>query len=194
MDVFVSKDQLERGLEFLNTLYKALESRGHRVDLASTRGHIRSLELDVRETAKRDYHWFRDWSPDRPTLGYVGSIAFGLTLFELTEEVEARYLNGKYVRLSDLPPRRGGYPSSSWTTTHEFATGRLSLRASSPYWRAPWERPWRKSKPFVNRSPRRRSPSSRRVPVRTITGGLRTWREGSRISGSSEADPSVGRA
>lgn len=43
VDVFVSKEQLERGLEFLNTLYKALESRGHRVDLASARGHLRRL-------------------------------------------------------------------------------------------------------------------------------------------------------
>lgn len=77
---------------------------------------------------------------------YVGSVAVGLTLFELTEEVEARYLNGKYVRVSELPPRRGGYPSSSWPTTHEFATGRLALRATSPYWRAPWERQWRESK------------------------------------------------
>jgi hypothetical protein len=61
--------------------------------------------------------------------------------------VDARYLNGKYVRLSDLPPRRGGYPSSSWTTTHEFATGRLALRSTSPYCRAPWEQQWRGSKP-----------------------------------------------
>lgn len=68
-------------------------------------------------------------------------------LFELTAQVEARYLDGKYVRLSDLPPRRGGYPSSSWTTTHEFSMGRLALRASSPYWRAPWERQWSESKP-----------------------------------------------
>jgi hypothetical protein len=28
-----------------------------------------------------------------------------------------------------------------------MATGRLALRASSAYWRAPWERQWRESKP-----------------------------------------------
>jgi hypothetical protein len=147
VDVFVSKDQLERALAFLDTLFKALEARGYRVDLASARGHVRRLELDVREASKRQYHWSRDWGPDRPTLAYVGAVAFGLTLFELSEEVEARYLNGTYVRVSELPPRRGAYPSSSWTSTHEFATGRLALRATSPYWRAPWERQWRESKP-----------------------------------------------
>jgi len=46
-------------------------------------------------------------------LAYVGSLAFGLTLVELTGEVEARYLNGKSVRLGDLPPRRGGYSPRS---------------------------------------------------------------------------------
>jgi hypothetical protein len=62
VDVFVSKDQLERALEPLNTLFKALESRGHRVDLTSARGHVRRLELDVREAPKREYHFSRDWA------------------------------------------------------------------------------------------------------------------------------------
>ena len=147
VDVFVSKEQLERALDFLDALFKALEARGHRVDLGSTRGDLRRLALDVREGAKKEYHWFRDWAPDRPTVANVKTVAFGLTLFELTEEVEARHLNGKYVRLSELPPRRGGYPSSSWTTTHTFATGRLGLRVSSAHARVPWEKQWRESKP-----------------------------------------------
>ena len=148
IDVLVSKDQLERAFAFLDALFKALEARGHRIDFGDFARHSRRVDLEVREAPKRDYHWFRGWSPDRPTLTCIGTVCFGLTLFEPTEEVEARYLDGKYVRLSALPPPpRRGYPSSSWTTTHEFATGRLAFRAFSPYWRAPWEQHWRESRP-----------------------------------------------
>jgi hypothetical protein len=148
-DVFVTKNQLERALGFIDRLFKALESRGHRVDFAPFARQFQRPDLEVREKAKGQHVFWHGWSPDRPTVTYVESVAFGLTLFELTEEVEVRYLDGKYARVSDLPPRppRREYPISSWTTTRDMATGRLALRASSPYWRAPWEGQWRESKP-----------------------------------------------
>jgi hypothetical protein len=148
-DIFVTKKQLERGLGFLDELFKALESRGHRVDFAPFARQFQRPDLEVRENRKGQHIFWQGWSPDRPTVTYVQSVAFGLTLFEPTEEVEVRYLDGKYVRVSDLPPRppRRGYPTSSWTTTRDMATGRLALRATSPYWRAPWEQQWRESKP-----------------------------------------------
>jgi hypothetical protein len=148
-DVFVTEAQLERGLGFLDELFKALESRGHRVDFAPFARQFQRPDLEVREKAKGQHVFWHGWYPDRPTVTYVEAVAFGLTLFELAEEVEVRYLDGKYVRVSDLPqrPPRRGYPVSSWTSTRDMATGRLALRASSPYWRAPWERQWRESKP-----------------------------------------------
>jgi hypothetical protein len=69
----------------------------------------------------------------------------GLTVFEYTEEVEAQQRNGKWVRLSKIPPasgRRRHAQSYHYTSTHEFATGRVALRAYSPYEVVPWERYW----------------------------------------------------
>lgn len=39
---------------------------------------------------------------------YIGTLAIGLTIIEMSEEVEVRYVNGKYIRESDyVPPKRG---------------------------------------------------------------------------------------
>lgn len=54
VDVFVSKDQLERALEFLDTLFKALEGRGHRVALPlreDTFGGSRSTSARLRSAS-----------------------------------------------------------------------------------------------------------------------------------------------
>ena len=77
-----------------------------------------------------------------------GSVAIGLTLIELSENVESRYVNGEYVRLSDyVPKRRDRYVADrGWTSTHDFPTGRLCLQAYSPYPLAQWTQQWRETK------------------------------------------------
>jgi hypothetical protein len=66
----------------------------------------------------------------------------------MSEEVEARYVNGEYVRLSDYVPKRRGRHAldSGWTSKHEFPTGRLCLQAYSPYPHAQWTQQWRETK------------------------------------------------
>ncbi|MCY1536436.1 hypothetical protein D9M68_718950 [compost metagenome] len=79
---------------------------------------------------------------------FVGTVAIGLTLFEMTEELEARYVDGEYIPVSRLPPQkhRQLHPTVNWTTRKDFATGRLCLQAFSPYPLADWTRCWRESK------------------------------------------------
>jgi hypothetical protein len=69
----------------------------------------------------------------RRTVVYIGTVAIGLTVIEMSEEAEARYVNGEYVRLTDyVPKRRGRYAHDhGWTSTHHFPTGRLCLQAYS---------------------------------------------------------------
>ena len=93
----------------------------------------------------------RTLGPDRPTVVYVGSVAIGLTLFELSEEVEVRYVNGKYVRVADVPQpttrrRRWALPERAWTHKRDMPSWRLCLRGSSPYARAKWEKQWREGR------------------------------------------------
>ena len=73
----------------------------------------------------------------------MGTVAIGLTIYEQSENTEVRYLDGAYVPVAKLsPPKRGGYGAASWTTHKELASGRLCLRASSPYHVAEWEQRW----------------------------------------------------
>ena len=66
----------------------------------------------------------------------------------MSKEVEARYVNGEHVRLTDYVPKRRGRHAldSGWTSKHEFPTGRLCLQAYSPYPRAQWTQQWRETK------------------------------------------------
>jgi hypothetical protein len=78
----------------------------------------------------------------------MGTLAIGLTIIEMSEEVEVPYINGKYIREKDyVPPKRRRYWNDhSWTTKKDYPTGRLCLQAYSPYWRAEWKKQWRETK------------------------------------------------
>lgn len=87
------------------------------------------------------------WSPARPTVAFIGTVAFGVTIFEMSENVEVEYQDGKYTRVSELPlkkPRR--YESYSWRSTHDLPSRRLCVQVFSPYSRVSWMRQWRESK------------------------------------------------
>lgn len=79
---------------------------------------------------------------------YIGTVAIGLTVIEMSEEVTVRYVNGKYVREEDyVPPKRGRYASdNTWTTKKQLSSGRLCLQAYSPYARAKWVHRWKETK------------------------------------------------
>jgi hypothetical protein len=81
-----------------------LERRGHRVTLNHVHFGGRP-PVDHRENAKSKLQgWSREtWSPGRITVVDIGAVFFGLTLYEISESVEVRYVDGKYVRLSDEP-------------------------------------------------------------------------------------------
>lgn len=137
-DLTVTKSGLDKALSFANQLFLSLEERGHRVVIAPYGEHFRREAVDEREKPGKSHHYNNLWSPGRPTVVYIGTVAIGLTIIEISEEVEACYVNGEYVRTSDyVPPKRGRYAiDHGWTTKKDFPTGRLCLQAYSPYPRA----------------------------------------------------------
>ncbi|MBE0618856.1 MAG: hypothetical protein IH608_13185 [Proteobacteria bacterium] len=149
VDVFVSKDTLPRALDVVNELFLAFEDRGHTVAFAPRDQYYPRPEVDERLGGGRERHYHTAWSPARPTVVFIGTVAFGLTLFELSEEVEFGYYKGKSVRVEQIPlsSRRGAYSVRTWTHKEDVPSGRLCLRAFSPYSRAPWEQQWREAKP-----------------------------------------------
>jgi hypothetical protein len=149
-DIFVSKDALDRAFAIANDLYLTLEDFGFRVVFAPTDVRMWRSKLDERSVpAKTERYFWKDWQPARPTLVYVGSVAIGLTLFELSEPASARYRDGRYYRIEPSPvPARGR--QRRWEdegTLKDMPSGRLGLQVYSPYPGTSWEQQWRESKP-----------------------------------------------
>jgi hypothetical protein len=154
VDVTASPAGLDKALAFANDLFNALESAGHRVCISSpaenfTRVHIDEHEqLPKKPNSAHAYYYNRLWSPQRPTVVYVGSVAFGLAVVEMSENVEVRYVNGRYVRESDYKPPRASarYVDHSWTTTKDIPCGRLRLVVYAPYRGVSWSILFQESK------------------------------------------------
>lgn len=154
VDVTASMAGLDKALAFANDLFNALESAGHRVCISSpaenfTRVHIDEHEqLPKKPNSEHAYYDNRLWSPQRPTVVYVGSVAFGLAVIEMSENVEVRYVNGRYVRESDYKPPRAParYVDHSWTTSKDIPWGRLRLVVYAPYSGVSWSMSFQESK------------------------------------------------
>jgi len=147
VDLTVTKTGLDKALSFANEMFWSLEASGYRVVIAPHGEHLRREEIDEREKPSKTRRYNNLWSPARETIVYVGTVAIGLTIIEMSEEVEVRYVNGEYVRENDyVPPKRGRNTSDhSWTTKKYLPTGRLCLQAYSPYPRAQWVNLWRET-------------------------------------------------
>jgi hypothetical protein len=145
MDLVVSKDVLPRTLRGAARLFRALENRGHHVVLAPRDQRLNRADVELADPWSRG----RRWSPERPTVVYVGTVAIGLSIFEPTEEAEFRMVDGRHVRVSGRRGSGRGFPGYGFldTQTRYVPAGKLCLRAYSPYGVATWKREWRESKP-----------------------------------------------
>jgi hypothetical protein len=150
VDVTASKACLDKALELANDLFNALESVGHRVVLASSDAQLATHRIDERELASSPREYWQHsglWSPYRPTVVYLGTVAIGLSIIEMSENVTVRYVNGKYIRESDYVAPSSRYGADhSWTTTRELPSGRLRIVVYSPYGSVSWSKQWQETK------------------------------------------------
>ncbi|MDO8768684.1 MAG: hypothetical protein Q7K57_08270 [Burkholderiaceae bacterium] len=151
VDLVVTETLLDRMLAFANSLFQRLEMAGYRVLIAPPDLECRRENVDERETPpKVGYRHDAPSAPLRPTIVVIGTVAIGLTIFEMTEELEAQYIgNSQYVPLTLLTSeqRRFSARHNYWTSKKDYATGRMCLQAYSPYRTAHWVTQWRESKP-----------------------------------------------
>jgi hypothetical protein len=146
VDVTASKAGLDKALAFANDLFNALESAGHPVVLSRVGDYFRRSRIGEHEKmseAQRgnfSYEYEHLWCPEHPTVVYVGSVAFGLAIIEMSESIVLRYLNGKYIRESDSKPAKTAsrHRDYSWTTTKDTPCGRLRLVVYAPYGGVDW--------------------------------------------------------
>jgi hypothetical protein len=141
-DLIVTKQNLDKALSFANCLFLLLEEYGYRVVIAPQGEQLYRAEVDEHEAPRKKNYGYNDlWHPWRCTVVYIGTVAIGLTIIEMSEEVEVRYVNGKYIREKDyIPPKRETH--HTWTTTKDFPTGKLCLQAFSPYQGTKWVKRW----------------------------------------------------
>lgn len=146
VDVTASSSGLDKALAFANDLFNTLERAGHRVLISAPSENFVRTRIDEHEHLAKvqrrqaSYDYNRLWSPQRPTVVYVGSVAFGLAIIEMSESVLLRYVNGKYIRESDYKPGKAAsrYSDHSWTTTKDLPCGRLRLLVYAPYGGVSW--------------------------------------------------------
>ncbi len=148
-DLVVSKTGLDKALTFANQLFLLLEENNHNVIIAPSSALLYRADVDEHEIPRKKRYVYNDlWHPWRVTVVYIGTVAIGLTIIEMSEEAEVRYVNGNYILEKDyIPPKRGRYAHEhTWTTTKDYPTGRLCLQAYSPYQDTQWIKRWQETK------------------------------------------------
>ena len=150
VDVITSKESLDRAIHVANHLFLSFEKRGHEVVIVPHGQNLQRHDIDEREKGgRRNERYYSDiWSPWRPTVAFIGTVGFGVTIFELSENVEVQYHDGKYIRVSELPAKNSRrYELSSWRrSTHDLPSKRFCVQVFSPYPRVTWMRQWREKK------------------------------------------------
>jgi hypothetical protein len=138
-DLTVTAATLDRAIELADTLYKELEKAGASVVLdGANRPDFGELE-DGSHVAYNNL-----WVPRRGSVAYFGEVAIGFAIGELSEVVDARYINGKYVRedSAEAEKARKSRYGHSWTSKQPFATGRLFVIAYAASRYANWQHRW----------------------------------------------------
>jgi hypothetical protein len=148
VDLAVSKTGLEKALSFADALFWQLEDSGHKVVIAAEHERFRRAAVDQHEVPVKNRDYSDLWSPGRSTVVYIGTLALGLTIIELSEAADAKIVNSAYIRLDKAVAERmkAKDPGSWWLTKHDFPSGRLCLQAYCPYWQAEWTKQWREAK------------------------------------------------
>jgi hypothetical protein len=149
-DIVVSAASLDRALEVANLLFLAMQRRGYEVTLAPSDGYYHRPILNHRDIPRGPLAEYGDhgWRPGRLTVVFVGTVAIGLTIYEVSEYVEIERINDRYVRKDTLPPRKQRTPSrTDWVHKEDMPSGRFALRAYSPYSGVSWQQNWREKTP-----------------------------------------------
>jgi len=105
-DIITSKKMANHTIDIANELYLSLETHGHQVKFSPHGRTLWRRTVDEREKVRGGNHDSYLWSPSRPTVAFIGSVAIGLTIYEMTEYVEVQHIDGEYIKIIDLTPQQ----------------------------------------------------------------------------------------
>lgn len=139
VDIITSEKSLDRALEIANTIFLEFYRRSWTMKLEAYNFRFSRPTVDDRPNGGPERYSVSHWSPGRPTILYVGTVAIGLTLIEDSEPTEMARINGEYLPVSVLSKKQ---VASHWITQVDYPSGRFRLRAYSPYNGTTWQREW----------------------------------------------------
>nr|WP_256358699.1 hypothetical protein [Pseudomonas sp. PDM27] len=118
------------------------------VALSDPTTHMGRESVDHREKAPNRYVDPALWQPQRPTVTYVGTVVFCLSIYEISEYVHVKRPDKKYIRMTSLPvsKRRSDFPDG-WMMSADMPSGRICLQVYSPYHGVEWVQRWVEDKP-----------------------------------------------
>lgn len=154
VDITVSQTSLEDAVTFANTLFLALEAKGHRVGLIDRHYYgvwrRRAFGTGERPVQQEEYNPNdRSWAPKRMTVVHIDGHMVGLTLVEVAAPTLLRYVgNSTYVRDADYvaPKGRSRHAADTWTITRDCPTGQLRLVAYAPHCRVDLAEHWQENR------------------------------------------------
>ena len=156
IDMFVTKETLKRALDFASELFLTIEDHGHHVLFQPPSYRQDRSRLKICDEEKT-HEYFEHWNGPAPdTVAIINGVAFGLTIFEVIDEYEARWDPILKTRVRGGPPKvpKPGEPFD-WRYHHSslFPTGRLGLRAYAARPHIKWDFYWREKAPGEFKKP-----------------------------------------
>lgn len=147
-DLIVTETTLNKAASVLKCLVEAACAFGARVAVsASGQGYTR-LKLGNEDGRLARSLMNGDlWNPPKPTVLVFNEAAVGITIYEQTVEKEMVYVDGRFISARDAQQLRRDSKGraaliSSWTSKQHVPSGKLCLRAYSPYCNVAWTRTW----------------------------------------------------
>jgi hypothetical protein len=132
LDIITTPDHLEDSLSLAEKFLARLADYGYHVRLADGESNIVRIRIDTEEvipTKKNDNYYSSLWRPGRNTVAYIGTVAIGLSIVEMKEEVKVNdpynYAHTKTVgsrryRIYTYSPYRYTKLEKAWQDTKEL--------------------------------------------------------------------------
>ena len=132
VDLVTSQEHLEDSIALAQKLFSRLEDYSYRILLANTDDDFVTLKIETDEIPENKKEEYYTNAPSRPrvnTVAYMGTVAIGLTIVEMTELVPTKD-NSFY----------------SYTSTKKVTSRRYRLYAYSPYRHTELVKSWQDTK------------------------------------------------
>lgn len=147
-DLIVSRISIGQAVEFANQLYLAFMKKGLSVGFSDPAVRFIRQPVDHREDPGKRYTHESYWWPHRPTVVHIGSVVFGVTIYEVSEYVQVKRVDEKYVRSDSLPVKTRAFATyREWVHSMDMPSGRLCLQVYSPYYQVEWVKRWVEDEP-----------------------------------------------